>query len=261
MNIIFFSTILLLLTSATPNYAMGYPFKKKYVRYYDTQSEILLSQENDQLYEGEWLPEESSSQQSIELETIHQEPKKPWNIINHAIILPDEINKEILLKLDLKTFFATLKTDKIRYSTCSEILIKRFLSEKKYQKGLLKRIPPHLNTFPIETSTEILDFRMLLMTAAKAGCTEDFHILLNSPLISNNISDDTVELLFITAIESERVGIIKQLIAYNRREEKVSAEKIKDYLNDSEHRGIRKLGKQNKKKKLYRLIQIFYPYY
>lgn len=262
MNILLFSTLFLLLTLPTTQHAMENPFKKKYVRYYDVQSEILLSDENEQIYEGDWLSEESSSnQQSIELETISQEPKKPWNIINHPIILPEEINVDILLKLDLKTFFAMLKTDTIRYATCSKILIQRFLLEKRYNEELLKNIPAHLNSFPIETHTTILDIDMLLMTAAKAGYTEDFRILFNRPSIVNTISDDTLHTLFIIAIKSAQVGITKQLVSYNDVEGKFTSQELKEYLEQSDSEEIKKLKKKSKKSKVYNFIKIFYPYH
>jgi len=265
MNIPLFSAIFLLLTLPTTKNGMENPFKK-YVRYCDIQSEILLneSDENEQITEGKWLSQESSdSEQNISLEISNLEPgyRKPWNILNNMTMLPEEINIYILLKLDLKDFLTMLKTDRLRHTICSEIIIQRFLLEKRYKEDLSKHIPAYLNTFPIEGQAEILNLRMLLMTAAKAGYTEDFRILFNKQSILNTMDDDGVDTLFATAVKSEQIGIIKQLIAYNHIEQRITAEKLEECIKQSANKKIKKLVKPKKKQKVYNVIKIFYPYH
>lgn len=143
------------------------------------------------------------------------------------VSLPEELMTYLLLKFDLKEFFALRRTDTIRMTLCSKNIIQRFLLEKRYKDGLLKKLPVYFHDFPLENHAITLDLNMLLITAAHAGYTEDFRILLNTPHILNHILEGTraYEILS-TAVASEQVGIVKQLVSHKIIKEKFTPEEL-----------------------------------
>ncbi len=100
---------------------------------------------------------------------------------------------------------------------------------------------------------------MLLITAAKAGYTDDFRVLFNHPTFFINISSEEATALLTTAVESEQIGIIKQLIIIKK---KITTEKLEEIITSCENKDIKKLLKKKKNPKVYTFVKmILYPYH
>lgn len=235
---------------------------KKHPSELGARSEMLLSGSDNSESITEWnmsFQELNANIQSIEWETLTQESSYSKqttcseipidenndikNISDQSLfaLLPEDLTVHILLGLDLKCFFALLRTDSIRESVCSENLIRRFLSEKRYKENLPKHIPVCSDTFPIEGQTKMLDITILLITAANAGYVEDFRILLNRQCITKK---DAYAIL-VTAVLSEQIGIVKQLMSHKVIKENFTLQELQRIVELTDNnKKIKKLMKK-----------------
>ncbi len=187
--------------------------------------------------------DELSNNESTSQEEPLDEPNKVELIHDQSIFgqLPKELAIDILLKLEIKDFLTILKTDTIRRTLCSENIIRRLLLEKRYKHDLPKNMHG-----PIEDQAAILDLNMLLMTAASAGYTDDFRILLNTQHILNYILEGARAYAALsTAITSGQVGIAKQLVSHKIIKEQFTQEELKYMIELCEgDKNVKKLIKK-----------------